>query len=276
MTRHVVLRAAIARLAAAGVPDPERDARVLLCWASGMDRAGFSAALAEKPAADEAIRFADAVSRRAERVPVSQIIGQRLFWGRDFATGPEVLDPRPESETLIALALDGAAPRRILDLGIGSGCLLVTLLAEWPEAAGLGIDCSGAALEIAHRNAASLGVADRCELRPGNWLDGVHGTYDLVVANPPYLAESEIVHLSPEVRDHEPRIALTPGGDGLDAYRAILSKLPQALTTRGRALFEIGPTQAVALRGLVETAGLVADPPVRDLDGRDRVVCVHR
>ncbi|HSF97005.1 MAG TPA: peptide chain release factor N(5)-glutamine methyltransferase [Thermohalobaculum sp.] len=273
-----MLAAAAARLREAGVDAPERDARLLLRWASGLGAAAFSARLAEPPWAGEAERFAQAVAARASRVPVSQIIGRRAFWGRDFRVTPDVLDPRPETETLIAAALNGPSPARILDLGTGSGCILLTLLAEWPRARGLGTDTSAAALAVAAGNALALGVAERAEFRLADWCGGLAGRFDLIVSNPPYIAAAEVAALEPEVRRHEPRQALTPEGDpgdGLDAYRRIAGGLPALLAPGGRVLLEIGPTQAGSVAGILESNAMAVSAVLPDLDGRDRVIFAH-
>jgi release factor glutamine methyltransferase len=271
VTREQALRAAAARLAAAGVEGAARDARVLLRWAAGLDAAHLSAALSEPMAAEEAARFDAAVAARVARRPVAQITGRREFWGRDFAVTPDVLDPRPETETLIAWALEGPAPARILDLGVGSGCILLTLLAEWPRALGVGVDASAAALAVAGRNAAALGVAYRVQLVCGDWFCGVDGTFDLIAANPPYLSDAEMAAIPPELR-HEPRGALTGGVDGLDPYRAIAAGLPAHLAPGGRALLEIGPTQGAAVAELLRCAGLSRVEIRADLDDRPRIV----
>lgn len=276
--RRQLLAGAVADLSAHGVPDAAGDARRLLIWASGLDAAAFSARLDEPAGEGEAASFRDAIARRKARVPVSQITGLRAFWGRDFFVTPDVLDPRPETETLIAAALQGPAARRILDLGVGSGCILVTLLAEWPEATGLGIDRSQAALGIAERNGTSHGVADRMTLRQGDWLSGIDERFDLIVSNPPYIAGSEIAALAPEVRDHEPRMALVPepdpAGDGLAAYRTIAASLGGVLAPGGRFLAEIGAGQGEAVRAIFAAEGH-ALRVLPDLDGRDRCVVVN-
>lgn len=272
MTRALVLREAAARLAAAGVPDAMGDARALLRWASGLSAASFSVSLNDAPAPDEAARFAAAVVRRESRVPVSQIIGAREFWGRMFRVTPDVLDPRPETEILIAAALAGPAPRRILDLGLGSGCILLTLLAERPAAQGVGVDLSPAALAVAAGNAAALGVAGRADLRQGDWAAGVEGPFDLLVSNPPYIPEAEVKNLSPEVRGHEPRMALTPGGDGLSPYRIIAAEAPRLLVPGGRALMEFGAGQEGDVAAILRAAGASRVDFHHDFDGRPRCV----
>ena len=271
MSRAALLREAARRLAAAGVPDAAGDARALLRWASGLSAASFSISLNDPPAAQEAARFAGAVAARAARRPVSQIIGRREFWGRDFIVTPDVLDPRPETETLIAAALEGPASR-ILDLGTGSGCILLTMLAERPRATGVGVDASAPALAVAARNAEALGLDARADLRKGNWCAGLAGRFDLILSNPPYIAEAEMPGLAPEVREHEPRMALTPGGDGLSPYRIIAAAAPGLLTPGGRLIVECGPTQAGTIAKVFRAAGLAAPTILQDLDGRDRCV----
>jgi release factor glutamine methyltransferase len=242
---------ALARLRAAGVPDAARDLRRL---AAAFDGAELDAA----------------VARRAAREPVSHILGRRAFWEHSFAVTPDVLDPRPETETLVAAAL--SAPfSRVLDLGTGSGCILCSLLAARAEATGVGTDLSDAALAVARGNARQLGVAGRARFLQADWLAGVEEGFDLIVSNPPYIAEDEMAALSPEVL-REPRMALTPGGDGLGAYRAILRDGPRHLAPGGRLVVEIGPTQAAAVRALFEAAALQEVETIPDLDGRDRCV----
>jgi len=274
MTRDAAMRVAVARLAAAGVAEAARDARWLMRWAAGLDAAGLSAGLTEPMAPAEAARFERAVAARAARVPVAQITGSREFWGRAFRVTRDVLDPRPETETLIAAALERPASR-ILDLGTGSGCLLLTLLAEWPEATGIGTDASPAALAVAAGNAATLGISHRAAFLHADWFDGVAGRFDLILSNPPYLAEAEIAALASETRLHEPRMALTPGGDGLGACRRIAAGAAAHLCPGGRLVLEIGPTQAAAVTKLLSDAGLAVAAPMRDMDGRERALIAH-
>ncbi|MEO1493730.1 MAG: peptide chain release factor N(5)-glutamine methyltransferase [Pseudomonadota bacterium] len=270
-TRAALLRQATEALAAADVPDPARDARLLLRWASGLEAAALSADLETPPNDLEAHRFAKAIGRRAARTPVSHITGTRAFWGRDFRVTPEVLDPRPETETLIAEALHRGPFRHVLDLGTGSGCILLTLLAEWPEATGLGTDTSDAALAVATSNADTLGI-DRVTFANHDWWDGIDGAFDLIVSNPPYIAADEIPALSPEVREHEPRAALTPGGDGLAAYRAIATGAVSHLAPGGLLMVEIGPTQYYDVSAILAGARLLVHAEIPDLDQRSRVI----
>jgi release factor glutamine methyltransferase len=253
------------------VPDAGRDARLLCRWAAGLSGAALSAALGETPTGAECDRFAQAVAARVARVPLSHITGGRAFWGRTFRVSAAVLDPRPETETLIAEALRRPA-QRVLDLGTGSGCILLTLLAEWPGATGLGTDISDAALAVARENAVALGVAERASFLRADWFAGAPEGFDLIVSNPPYIAAAEMADLAPEVRLHEPAMALTPGGDGLDAYRLIAAGVGAHLAPGGRLLLEIGPTQGAAVAALLTAAGLEVAPPLRDIDGRQRVL----
>jgi release factor glutamine methyltransferase len=186
----------------------------------------------------------------------------------------DVLDPRPETETLVAAALEEPFVR-VLDLGLGSGCILLTLLAERPGATGLGVDLSPAALEVAGRNAVRIGVSDRATLALSNWFQNVDGLFDLIVSNPPYIALAEMPGLQPEVRDWEPRLALTDEGDGLGAYRAILAGAASHLAPQGRLMVEIGPTQAEAVAEIGAAHGFAPPEVRRDLDGRARV-CLFR
>lgn len=276
ITRTDLLRSGAARLDAAGIAAAAGDARALLRWASGLSGAAFSISLRDAPGPGEDAAFRAAIDARVARRPVSQIIGTRMFWGRDFKVTSDVLDPRPETEVLIAAALDGPVPARILDLGVGSGCILLTLLAEWPDVRGVGVDASPAALAVAGDNAGRLGLADRADLRLGDWAEGLEGPFDLVVSNPPYIAEAEMPGLAPEVRDWEPRMALTPGGDGLGAYRVIAAALPRLLSPGGRAVLEVGAGQDRAVAALLQNAGLGAARTHPDFDGRGRTVEARR
>ena len=206
------------------------------------------------------------------REPLSHITGIRSFWGRDFRVTPDVLDPRPETECLIAEALHRGPVQRLLDIGVGSGCILLTLLAEWPEATGVGTDTSAKALEIARTNAVSLGVANRAELLRTDWTDAASGPFGLIVTNPPYISAEEMAGLAPEVRLHEPTEALSPGGDGLDAYRAIAPRLGGLLAPGGLALLEIGPVQYEPVAALLANAGMNVLMVIPDLDQRARVI----
>lgn len=271
MTLAQALARAAARMRAAGVVGAERDARWLLAHALNVDRDRLAGAMEDSLTGDVAAKFETLVRQRLTRRPVSQITGKKAFWGREFIVTADVLTPRPETETLITCAL--YAPfRRVLDLGTGSGAILVTLLAERPEARGVGTDVSAQAVLVAGLNAERHGVADRLLLPLSDWWDDVGGRFDLIVSNPPYIAASEMEGLAPEVAIHEPCAALTDGGDGLGAYRAIVAPVADHLTPGGRLLVEIGPTQASAVADMMRAARLEDINVHFDLDGRPRVV----
>jgi len=274
-TGTTLLMAATRLLAAAGVPDAARDARRLLSHAVGVDAGRLTLVLPD-PVPDAArARFDALVTRRATREPVSHLLGQRQFYGRSFAVTADVLDPRPETEVLIEVAL--AEPfGHVLDLGTGSGCILLTLLAEVHDARGVGVDLSPAAIEIARNNARALGLSDRGRIVLSDWTTEVEGVFDLIVANPPYIARDEMALLAPEVRDWEPHAALTDGADGLSAYRAIFAAAGPYLAETGRIAVEIGPTQAAAVSAIARRWGLDRVAVIPDLDGRNRVVLARR
>lgn len=273
MTIAEALRAGAAQMSRAGIDGAARDARLLLASAIGVDPARISLITEDKLTDAQAARFARMLESRIARQPVAQIIGHRQFWGRDFVVTGDVLDPRPETETLIAAALDAPAPKRVLDLGTGSGILALTLLAEWTDTIAVAVDVSEAALSVATRNADRLGVADRVTFHHGSWFDGLEGQYDLIVSNPPYITSAEMTVLSPEVRNWEPHLALEAGPDGLEAYRAIAAGLDTHLTPGGRALLEHGVGQGPALRDLFAAWNTES---LADMDGRDRIVLLQR
>ena len=266
-----LIDAAAAELSTAGVETPARDARLLMRWAAGLDGAGLAARMPDPCPDQAATRFRDATARRAGREPLSHITGYRDFWGRAFRVTPDVLDPRPETECLVADALHRGPFANILDLGTGTGCLPVTLLAEWPQARATATDISPAALSIARQNARTHDVADRMKTIKADWLDGISGAFDLIVSNPPYLTQTEMHAISPEV-GHEPALALSPGGDGLDAYRAIAAGVRDVMAPGGLLMLEIGPTQSQHVAAILAGAGLNVIAIIPDLDQRARVV----
>ena len=269
MTGTEALALAVARLRGAGIDAAPGDARRLLAHALGID-AGRLTAILPDPLSDPA-GFLALIDRRAAGEPVARITGRRLFYGRPFRVTADVLDPRPETELLVDLAL--AEPfATVLDLGTGSGCLLVTLLAERPGARGQGVDLSPAALAVAAGNAEAAGVASRASLGVGDWFGGVAGRHDLIVANPPYIAAAEMPGLPAEVRLWDPALALTDAADGLTAYRSILSAAPAHLTANGRLIVEIGWTQGAAVTALFRDSGLRQVTLHADLCGNDRAV----
>jgi release factor glutamine methyltransferase len=272
MSLRAALLAAQKALAGAGIEGAGTDARVLVAEAAGVPRDRLTLHLGDEMDAATRARLDAMLARRLAREPVARILGRRSFWGRDFTVTADVLDPRPETESLIAAALDGPAPARLLDLGTGSGCIAVTLLAEWPGARGVATDISDAALTVAAGNAGRHGVAARLDLVRADWFDGVTGRFDLIVSNPPYIALSEMPGLAPEVRDHDPRGALSDGADGLGAYRAIARGMAAHLAPGGRVLAETGAAQGPQITALFAQAGLAEVRILPDLDGRDRVV----
>lgn len=266
-----------ARLVEAGVPDAGRDARRLLAHVLKVAPGRLTLFLPEEISQELQILFDAVIARRAARVPVSHLTGQRQFYGREFQVTSDVLDPRPETETLIEAAL--AEPfGTVLDLGTGSGCILLTLLAERADCIGVGVDLSAQALEVAKANRDQLDLAHRAAFEEGSWfapLDQVKHRFDLIVSNPPYIALDEMAGLSPEVRHHEPRMALTDEGDGLAAYRVICAEAGVYLVEGGRLMVEIGPTQGEAVAEMMRQANLTGVCVIQDLDGRDRVVLGH-
>lgn len=274
MTATVILREAIATLRAAGIEDAPRDARLLLAKAIDVPADRLTLHLQDPVSADAAKTFGQLIATRVTRQPMAQILGERLFWGRSFEVTRDTLDPRPETEVLVHHAI--ARPFvKMLDLGTGSGCILISCLLAMPLATGLGIDISDAALRVATRNAVRHGLT-RGRFVVSDWLRAVTGSYDLIVSNPPYIAADEMAALAPEVREWEPARALTPGGDGLAAYRIIAAGAPARLLPGGRILLEIGPTQGAAVKALLQAQGLADIQILPDLDGRDRVVCATK
>lgn len=275
MNAAEALALAVPRLAAAGVEGAARDARVLLAHTLDVAPDRLTVHLPDEMTAPQAWAYEKAVAAREARQPVAQITGRRLFWGQWFRVTRDTLDPRPETETLVAAALEQPF-LKILDLGTGTGCILLSCLKGMPMARGLGVDVSEAALEVAEDNSRDLGLGDRVRFLKSDWFRSVPGAFDLIVSNPPYIAASEMSDLAPEVRDWEPHLALSPGGDGLDAYRAIALGAGARLMPGGRLLVEIGPTQRTAVSALFAAAGLVEVRTLPDMDGRDRVVVAEK
>ena len=266
------------RLAADGIEDAALDARLLLAWILDADRLALLRRADEPLPAAAAARFEAALLARGAGRPVSRIIGARWFWSLRFEIDDTVLDPRPESEGLVEVVLarvDPEAALRLLDLGTGSGCLLLALLSELPRSHGVGIDCSFAALRRARANAETLGLTARARFQGGTWTRGLDGPFDVVVTNPPYIPSDEIDTLSPEVARYDPRSALDGGFDGFDAYRAILADLPRLLVPGGLAVLELGIGQAPPVRDLAQAVGLRLDEIVADLAGIPRCLVVR-
>ena len=276
MTVFEMVANAAQSLRAAGIDSAARDARALVAHALGV-AANRIVLLGSDPIDLKAQeRLAGYLERRLRHEPVSKITGWRQFWGRDFHISKAVLDPRPETETVIVEALKHPAAT-VLDLGTGSGILAVTLMAEWPKAQALATDISPAALAVAGKNAARYDIGDRLSFAQSNWFDGVQGEFDLIVANPPYIAMEEMAGLDRDVRDFDPHIALTPGGDGLDPYRLIAAAVGRHLSPDGRLIVEIGHQQAADVLQIFQDAGLSSLCCHPDLAGRDRVIsaCIH-
>jgi len=226
---------------------------------------------------DYAERLEEFAMRRVSGEPLSKIVGRREFWGLALSISPDVLDPRPETETIVEAAIALFAERRqdrlrVLDLGVGSGALLCALLHEFVNARGLGVDISAAAAEVARRNAAACGLAGRADIHVGTWADGVVGPFDLIVSNPPYVRTSEIESLSPEIRNFDPRLALDGGIDGLDAYRVILPAGARLVAPDGWLIIEAGAGQAGDVLAIAAKAGFLERSTRRDLAGVERVV----
>ncbi len=271
----------------AGLATPELDARVLLLEVLRIDHAALIAR-PERPLTErEAARLAAAAARRLSGEPVSRIIGRREFFGRDFRITPDVLDPRPDTEILVEAALETARRHDplgsgvlILDAGSGSGAIIVTLLAELPEAGGVALDISRAALATTMGNARTHGVEGRLIPVCGDWLAAfAEGSFDLIVSNPPYIPDGEVEGLGREVADHDPRLALAGGPDGLAAYRALACRAATVLRKGGRLIVEVGIAQAEAVRTIFAEAGLAGGggPAVRhDLAGVARVIVAER
>lgn len=272
MTIAAALARATERLEAAGIVGAGHDARILLAEALRVERMRLALEPERALSGAEQAMFNVLIARRLAREPVSRIVGRRLFWDRTFTITADVLDPRPETEVLISEALEGAAPARFLDLGTGSGIIAVSLLAEWPGARAVATDLSPAALEVARVNAKAHGVADRLTLMTSDWFAAVEGRFDLIVSNPPYIAARELALLAPEVRDHDPAMALTPGGDGFAAYHAITKDAGAHLTPGGRLIVEIGARQGNKVAALFKRDGFGRVHLRQDFDRRDRVV----
>ena len=261
-----------------GISDtPRLDAELLMARALGVDR---SAMLLDPGRYSVPDLYSHLVAQRMAYTPMAYILGYRDFWTIRIEVGPGVLIPRPDSETLIEACIDFAKtegradwPARVLDLGTGPGTLLLAVLSEFPAATGLGVDASEFALAYARDNAELLGMADRTAFQSGDWGEGIEGPFDLILCNPPYIADHEI--LMPDVADHEPAEALFAGADGLGDYRRIIPDLPRLLAPGGLAVLEIGATQHISVRQLAEAAGFAVQCR-QDLGGRDRALLLTR
>ena len=271
-----LLAAAATRLAAAGIAEPRHEARLILALVLGIEPATVLG-WPERPVEPKLAASADAlVARRARGEPVSRLRGKREFWSLDFALSPDTLDPRPDSETLVAAALadipDRTAVLRVVDFGTGTGCLLLALLSDLPKATGIGIDIAPGAVAVAESNAMALGLAGRAEFRIGSWNIRIDGPADVILANPPYIPSSEIGRLPVEVLAFDPRVALDGGPDGLSAYRALGAAIRGLLGPAGKAYIEIGAGQGLQVARVLGETGLTVTAEHCDLGGIERCV----
>lgn len=269
------LRDGAARLAAAGIDNPRLESRLLLAHALGRTSEDL---IRDLTAVTGPSCFGTLIARRAAHEPLALITGWKEFWSLRFRVSPATLIPRPDSETLVEAALalcpDPAAPIRVLDLGTGTGCLLLAILHERPNAFGAGIDRSPLAARLAAANAASLDLADRAAFLCGDWAGAVSARFDLVLSNPPYIPTGDLAGLMPEVARFEPRAALDGGESGLTAYRAIAAVLPALLRPSGAAILELGIGQFDAVAALAKAAGMAVDVR-KDLSGTPRAIILR-
>lgn len=262
------------RLEAAGVESPVLDARLLVEAGAQVSRLDIVTEPRRPVSPEQAAAIEALVLRRAAREPLAYILGRQAFWKLEFGVTPDTLVPRPETELLVEIALELIEPAQeaqVLDLGVGAGAILLSVLSERPFARGVGVDKSAAALEVARANASALTLSNRADLREGDWADGLDARFDLVLSNPPYITEEDMAALSPEVL-HEPRLALDGGGDGLAAYRAIFLAMPRLLAPGGVFAVEVGRGQARDVAGIAKAAGFEPEEPRLDLAGIPRVV----
>ena len=271
MTVQELLTASQAKLRECGISDPVRDARLLL--ADCLELRTQNLNLLDDSCISEIkiSKFWRMINERCKRKPVSKILGYRSFWGRDFEINENVLDPRGDTETLIELILD-CNFENMLELGTGSGAIAITVLAERPEVTCVATDISQYALNTARTNSKRHGVESRLKLLYSNWFDKISGSFDIIVSNPPYISSKEYAQLSAEVVKYDPKISLTLGGDGLEAYREILSQALEKLSKNGHIFLEIGYTQANAVGHLFKEAGFQQIKVHKDLGSRDRVI----
>ncbi|MBO6899088.1 MAG: peptide chain release factor N(5)-glutamine methyltransferase [Shimia sp.] len=252
------------------VNDPVKEARLLVSHATGLRPDRLTLELREEASPEQAEALEALLKRRQSREPVSHILGKRAFYNHEFIVTANTLDPRPETEILVSLAL-GIRFSKVLDMGTGTGAIILSVLAESPTAKGVATDLSPAALKVAEQNARALELSDRLTLLQSDWYSAIDGTFDLIVSNPPYIALDEMPSLAPEL-SFEPRMALTDEADGLTAYRKIAAGAPEHLNAGGWLMVEIGWQQGPEVAALFEDAGLISVAIKPDLDGRDRVV----
>ena len=279
-TLETARRALAARFKSAAIESAELDARMLTGHVLGLDLTGLITSAQRQLTVDESTRLEDFARRRLAGEPVARILGEREFWGLPLRLSPATLVPRPDTETVVELALellraDGATgrPLRIADLGTGSGAILLALLSELPTAAGFGTDISEQALQTAAANAFSAGLAQRATFIACDYASGLAGQFDLIVSNPPYIRAADIAGLAVEVREYDPRAALDGGADGLDAYRALIPQAAGLLAPGAALVVEAGEGQSGPINGLMTLAGLApTGAPKADLAGIPRAV----
>lgn len=278
-TIHTLHSEARQRLMIAGCDSPALDARIFVKKVFGLSDADLIAGEDRLAMEDEQATLEAMMTRRLSGEPVSRILGQREFWGLMFTVTPAVLDPRPDTETIVQAAVQEMAvnpPATILDLGTGSGCLLIALLTEFPGARGTAVDISPEALAVAKMNAETLGVVDRITFVEGRWFDSVTGSYDLIVSNPPYIPIQDIESLAPEVRNHDPILALAGGDDGYDAYRVIIKETQAHLNPGGLCYLETGFDQGENVARLAGESNLSVRRIIPDIAGIPRAVEITR
>ncbi|MBR1123891.1 peptide chain release factor N(5)-glutamine methyltransferase [Bradyrhizobium lablabi] len=276
----VARRALAARFKSSGIDSAELDARLLIGAALNLDLTGMITEAARTLTSEEAIRLEAFASRRLAGEPVARILGMKEFWGLPLNLSPATLVPRPDTETVVELALEmlragGASdrPLRIADLGTGTGAILLALLSELSGASGIGTDINAEALRTAAHNAARLGLSGRATFIQCDYASALSGPFDLIVSNPPYIRSADIADLASEVRDHDPHLALDGGTDGLDAYRALIAQGACLLGPGAALVVEAGQGQAGEIEALMTAAGLtLAGPPRADLAGIARAV----
>jgi len=269
----VFLRNAGDRLEEAGVDNPQLDARLLAGHALGLDRAELLSQSRRLLTAEEMDAIEALLAQRVEGKPVARIIGKREFWSLDFLLNEATLEPRPDSETLVeAIIKLGKNGRTILDLGTGTGCLLLSLLHEMPESTGIGVDISRDAVHQAAKNAISLCLTDRAEFRVSNWLSDITEKFDIIISNPPYVSTLSIPKLMREVRKYDPKLALDGGRDGLSVYRLLIPQLAAFLNPHGLVAFEVGQKQAPKVADLLRKNGFTNIAAHKDLSGIERCV----
>ena len=272
--RELVALASV-KLRDSGIENYTRDARALCAFALGIrpDQVSFEAN--QHISGVEHDMLLSLINKRCEKMPVSRIIGYRLFWGRRFKINQHVLDPRGDTETLIELALKKPA-NKVLDLGTGTGNLAITLLCEWPQAHLVATDVSSEALSVARRNAEYHQVSERLDLTHSDWFEKIFNTFDLIVANPPYIAEDKIDELADEVKRFDPMIALTSGKDALNSYRKIARGAFERLEIHGRLILEIGSLQGLDVKKILAFHGFKQISVHKDFENHDRVVSCIR